>query len=110
MIPRRLSALSSTLAAAALCSGGKGLAPVLLFGTRHWSVTVAVEGMDVVTIESNCLSGLENVTDYRPEIIEAAEHLLAFIGTGDDPDFDFEDMPNADVEAPPRRTPNQEQG
>lgn len=55
---------------------------------RHWSVTVAVEGTNVVTIESNCLSGLENVTDFRPEIIEAAENLLAFIGTG------FDDMPN----------------
>lgn len=61
---------------------------------RHWSVTVAVEGTNVVTIESNCLSGLENVTDFRPEIIEAAENLLAFIGTGEEAGFEFDDMPN----------------
>jgi hypothetical protein len=62
---------------------------------RHWSVTVAVEGAEVVTIESNCLSGLENVTDFRPEIIEAAENLLAFIGTGEEAGFEFDDMPNS---------------
>lgn len=68
---------------------------------RHWSVTVTVEGMDVVTIESNCLSGLENVTDFRPEIIEAAENLLAFIGTGEEAGFEFDDMQNAQGEAQP---------
>lgn len=63
---------------------------------RHWSVTVAVDGMEVVTIESNCLSGLKNVTDYRAEIIEAAEHLLAFIGYSEAAD-DFADSPNVET-------------
>ena len=73
-------------------NAAKGLAPVPV---RHWAVTVSVEGNEVVTIESNCLSGIENVTDYRKEIIEAAENLLAFIGTGKESSFDFEDTPNA---------------
>lgn len=60
---------------------------------RHWRVTVAVEGGEILTIESECLSGIENVTDFRKEIIEAAENLLAFIGTGEEAGFDF-DMPN----------------
>lgn len=52
--------------------------------SRHWSVTVTVDGLDVITIESSSLSGLDNVTDFRKEIIESANHLLAFIGTDDD--------------------------
>ena len=74
-------------------NAAKGLAPVPV---RHWSVTVSVEGEEVVTIESNCLSGIENVTDYRKEIISAAENLFAFIGTGKEV-FEFDDMPNAEV-------------
>jgi hypothetical protein len=62
---------------------------------RHWRVTVAVEGEEILTIESECLSGIENVTDFRKEIIEAAENLLAFIGTGKESSFDFEDTPNS---------------
>lgn len=51
---------------------------------QHWSVTVSVDGKDILNIESGCLSGIENVSDYRKEIIEAAENLLAFIGTGNE--------------------------
>jgi len=58
---------------------------------RHWAITVAVDGNDIVTIESNSLSGIKNVTDYREEIITAAEHLLAFIGTGEGSSFDLAD-------------------
>jgi hypothetical protein len=61
---------------------------------RYWAVTVAVDGAEILTIESECLSGIENVSEYRKEIIEAAENLLAFIGTGEESGFDFEDMPN----------------
>lgn len=55
----------------------------------HWSVTVSVDGQEVVTIESNSLSGIENVSDYREQIITAADHLIAFIGRDDGPYFDF---------------------
>ena len=55
----------------------------------HWSVTVSVDGDEVVTIESNSLSGVENVSDYREQIVAAADHLIAFIGREDGPYFDF---------------------
>jgi hypothetical protein len=48
--------------------------------TPHWSVSVELNGENVVTIESNCLSGRE-VGPVEEEIIRtAARHLLAFIG------------------------------
>ena len=46
----------------------------------HWAVTVTVDGVQVLTIESNCLSGIENVADHEETIETAARHLLAFIG------------------------------
>lgn len=47
---------------------------------QHWAVTVSVDGKSVLTIESNCLSGVENVAEYEYEIETAAHHLLSFIG------------------------------
>ncbi len=55
----------------------------------HWSVTVSVDGEVVLTIESNSLSGLPNVTDYREQVLMAADHLISFIGREDGPYFDF---------------------
>ncbi len=46
----------------------------------HWSVTVTRNGEDVVTIESNCLSGREISPEDEAVISTAAHHLLAFIG------------------------------
>jgi len=54
---------------------------------RHWRISVDVDGENVVNIESNSLSGVENVSDYRQEIIEAAENLIAFIGREDSEPF-----------------------
>ena len=47
---------------------------------RTWSVTVAVNGSEVLTIESNCLSGAPNIDDYADEIRTCANNLLSFIG------------------------------
>lgn len=46
----------------------------------HWAVTVWRNGEEVVTIESNCLSGREIGADDEDAIRTAALHLLAFIG------------------------------
>jgi len=49
--------------------------------SRHWSVTVTRNGENLVTIESNCLSGKSEFTDAEAETIrDAARHLKAFIG------------------------------
>jgi len=50
---------------------------------QPWSVTVAVNGVDILTIETESLSGISDVDKYRREIIAAAENLLAFIGDGE---------------------------
>jgi hypothetical protein len=50
---------------------------------RKWSVSVLVDGENVLNISSDDLSGVSNVTDFRKEIIDAAEHLIAFIGRED---------------------------
>lgn len=47
---------------------------------QHWGVDVRVDGENVLTIESNCLSGVENIHDYADAIRTCAHHLLAFIG------------------------------
>ena len=47
----------------------------------HWSVTVSRNGEELVTIESNCLSGKSDLTDEDGDVIRAAaEHLHSFIG------------------------------
>jgi len=47
---------------------------------EHWGVDIRINGERVLTIESNCLSGIDNIDDYRETVIECARHLLAFIG------------------------------
>lgn len=46
----------------------------------HWSVTVSRHGEEIVTMETNCLSGREISPDDERTIRTAAEMLLAFIG------------------------------
>jgi hypothetical protein len=62
---------------------------------KHWAVTVRVDGEEILTIESNSLSGASNVSDYREQIVTAADHLIAFIGREDGPYFEFppDDLP-----------------
>ena len=46
----------------------------------YWSVTVAVNGEDILTIEKNMLSGIEEINQHYKSIETCAEHLLSFIG------------------------------
>lgn len=49
--------------------------------TQHWAVTVLRNHKDLVTIESNCLSGKPEFSDEDARVIRmAADHLNAFIG------------------------------
>jgi hypothetical protein len=52
----------------------------------YWSVTVSVNGSEVLTIEPNCLSGHPNIDQWEDTIRAAAKHLIAFIG--DEPSQD----------------------
>jgi len=73
-----------------LCKEGEEESLVLLTpgsarqggGPDHWSVTVRRNGEEVVTIESNMLSGREISSGDEEAIRTAALHLLAFIGDG----------------------------
>ena len=52
----------------------------------HWSVTVCMNGENLVTIETTCLSGKPEFTDEEAQIIrDAAAHLEAFIGKPAEP-------------------------
>lgn len=51
---------------------------------NHWSVTVAVDGDDVLTISHDHLAGKDGLDDLAPAIRTAAAHLLCFIGAGKD--------------------------
>jgi hypothetical protein len=46
----------------------------------HWAVTVSRNGEQIVTIESNCLSGRDISSKDEATIEDCARHLLAFIG------------------------------
>ena len=46
----------------------------------HWAVTVFRDGEEIVTIESNCLSGREITPEDEETIRNCAKHLLSFIG------------------------------
>lgn len=47
---------------------------------QHWAVSVAVDGENILTIESNCLSGVESIAEHEGAVEMAARHLLSFIG------------------------------
>jgi hypothetical protein len=51
---------------------------------RHWSVTVRLNGGEVVTIETAHLAGIEIGQDQEWAIRMAALNLLAFIGQAPD--------------------------
>lgn len=52
---------------------------------KHWSVTVAVNGEDLVTIESNFLSGKSDLSEDELEAVRiAGRHLISFAGDVDD--------------------------
>ena len=58
---------------------------------RHFRVTVAVDGIEVLTIETDMLAGVPNIDDYADEVRACGEHLLAFIGPADpDPAYSFD--------------------
>lgn len=48
--------------------------------TRHWSVSVERDGENILTIESNCLSGRELSDEDEECIRNCARHLLSFVG------------------------------
>lgn len=50
--------------------------------TQHWSVTVERNGENIVTIESNYLSGRKISPEDEKVIRNCAHHLLSFIGEG----------------------------
>ncbi len=60
------------------CGGSKQLPKK----PQHWSVTVAVDGETVLTIESNCLSGISDIDQHSETIRTCARHLLGFVGDG----------------------------
>jgi len=47
---------------------------------KHWRVQVDVDGENVLSIETNCYGGVNNISEYGDVIRECASHLLAFIG------------------------------
>lgn len=47
---------------------------------QHWGVDVRIDGERVLTIESNSLSGIDNIDKYKETVKECAYHLLSFIG------------------------------
>lgn len=55
--------------------------------TQHWAVTVCRNGEEIVTIESNCLSGRELSVEDTKIIHRAACNLLGFIGAGQPPEM-----------------------
>ncbi len=47
---------------------------------QHWSVTVSRNGENILTTESNCLSG-RNLSDEDEACIRnCVQHLLSFVG------------------------------
>jgi len=47
---------------------------------KHWGISINVDGVNIVNMESASLSGIDNVADYREEILYACESMIAFIG------------------------------
>jgi hypothetical protein len=51
---------------------------------RKWSVSVQIDGENVLNISSDDYSGVENIAEYRSEVLKAAENLIAFMGNDAD--------------------------
>ena len=53
---------------------------------QHWGVDVRVNHRQILTIESNCVYGIESFTESEEEAIRlAAENLLSFVGKRKEP-------------------------
>jgi hypothetical protein len=46
----------------------------------HISLTIRVDGEEILCIETNCLSGVDDIFRYEAELREAADRLLGFLG------------------------------
>ena len=47
---------------------------------QHWGIDIRIDGERVLTIESNGISGIEDIGKYDQIIKEIAQNLLSFIG------------------------------
>ncbi|MBR8360140.1 hypothetical protein KDW10_22665 [Burkholderia vietnamiensis] len=47
---------------------------------QGWSVTVEVNGVGILTISDNCVSGIDNIADFDGIVRNCAQHLIGFIG------------------------------
>lgn len=67
----------------------------------HWGVDVRINGENVLTIESDCMFGIENIGEYREAIEKIIDNLKAFIGTGDSvfipPEYNAISIPSSRV-------------
>lgn len=48
--------------------------------SESWEVEVSVDGENILSIGSGCLAGVDNIDDYKKDVIRAGESLLSFIG------------------------------
>ncbi|MBR8475791.1 hypothetical protein [Burkholderia cenocepacia] len=47
---------------------------------QGWAVTVEVNGVGILTISDNCVSGIDNIADFDGIVRNCAHHLIGFIG------------------------------
>ena len=47
---------------------------------QYWSVDIKIDGKCILIIESNMLSGVNDIEKYKQTIKEIAHNILAFIG------------------------------
>lgn len=52
-----------------------------------WAVHVEVDGQRILSIESECLSGVLDIDRYADTVRNCAQHLLSFIGNGEPSEF-----------------------
>ena len=62
---------------------------------ENWSVTVTVDGEDILRLSSDGLSGREDISNFASIVRECADHLLAFIGPPQPGDEDYIAHPEA---------------
>jgi hypothetical protein len=72
-----------------------------------WAVHVEVDGERILSIESECLSGVPDIDRYADTVRNCAQHLLSFIGDGEPSDFfPPDDAPVATQPAAPVQEPD----
>ncbi|MBU9164238.1 hypothetical protein [Burkholderia multivorans] len=47
---------------------------------QGWAVTVEVNGVGILTISDNCVSGIDNIAEFDGIVRNCAQHLIGFIG------------------------------